>query len=215
MTSQEAVRHTLSVAVRLDDHFLGDPIPDELDVRVDTYFLPTLVRGGNGYRHDDGTYRFLDLADGVHQVQVKAASGQWMLLDAIPAIVTPLAQPMLAMPVQVWPTPQQSTPLGMTSVRGKLLGSPAATIARRIDLDVAGIDSGYHTQASTLGEFLFLLPGRLDLDPVDGMVDLDLRVTGTTVTSGEIVAGEQTSPFSGAAFRIPPGRESRVRFFVT
>jgi hypothetical protein len=67
---------------------------------------------------------------------------------------------------------------------------------------------------STIGEFLFLLPGRLELDP-DGLVQLALRVAGVTVTGGRIVVGEQLTSFSGNAFSISPGRETRVRFFVT
>lgn len=211
---QESLHHALGVAIRIDDHFTGQPVPDQLDVRLDTFTLPTQVRGGAGRRHDDGTYRFIDIADGPHQLRVTSPDGLWMLLDALPPIITPIAQPTLALKLEAWPTPVQSTPLGMTSVRGKLVGTPAPTIARRIELDINGTDSGHHTQTSSLGELLFLLPGRLDLD-ADGLVDLALRVIGGTVTGGEIVHGEQHTPFTGATFKVAPGRETRVRFHVT
>ena len=211
---QEAIHHVLGVAVRIDDHFIGSPIPDELDVRLDTYVLPTQVRGGTAHRHDDGTYRFIDIADGPHQLDVRSPDDRWMVLDPLPVIVTPIGQPVLALKIEAWPTPLQSTPLGMTSVRGKLVGTPSTTIAQRVEIDVNGVDTGHHTQTSSFGEFLFLLPGRLDLDP-NGLVDVALRVIGHTVTSGEEIAGEQHVPFSGASFTIVPGRETRVRFFVT
>jgi hypothetical protein len=213
---QESVHHTLGVAVRIDDHFIEAPIPDELDVRIDTYLFPTLVQSGAGHRHDDGTYRFLDLADGPHQLQIKSADDRWMMLDPLPVIVTPLGPPPLAIKIEAWPTPVQATPLGMTAVRGKLVGTPAATIGRRIDLAIGSpaVDSGHHTQTSSSAEFLFLLPGRLELD-ADSLVDLVIAVTGGTVTGGEVVAGELVTPFTGATFKIAPGRETRVRFFVT
>lgn len=211
---QESLHHALGVAIRFDDHFTGLPVPDELDVRLDTELLPTQVRGGTSRRHDDGTYRFVDLADGTHALSARSPDARWMMLDPLPAIVTPVAQPTLALALQAWPTPLQSTPLGMTSVRGKLVGGPGATIARRIELDVNGTDTGHHTETSTLAEFLFLLPGRLDLD-ADGLVDLAVRAIGQTVTGGEIVDGEQITSFTGAAFKVAPGRETRVRFHVT
>jgi hypothetical protein len=214
MTAQETLRHVLGVTVRIDHHFIGEPITDELDVRLDTFVLPTQVRGGSRRRHEDGTYRFINLANGPHQLQVKSTDARWMTLAALPTIVAPLAQPSPPLAIEVWPTPLQSTPLGMTSVRGKLVGTPAATIARRIEFDVDGVDSGHHTQSSSLAELLFLFPGRLELD-ADSLVPLSLRVIGGVVTGGEIVHGEQHISFTGAAFRVEPGRETRVRFHVT
>lgn len=214
MTAQETLRHVAGVAVRLDDHFIGEPIGDELDVRLDTYVRPTLVRGGAGRRHNDGTYRFIDLTDGPHQLAVTSPDDRWMMLDPLPPIVTPMLQPQPPLSISMWPTPLQSTPLGMTSVRGKLVGAPAATIARRIEFDVNLVDSGHHSQSSSLAEFLFLFPGRLELD-ADSLVPLRLRVIGGVVTGGEIVVGEQHTPFAGATFRVVPGRETRVRFHVT
>jgi len=214
LTARKTVRHVLSVAIRIDDHFIGEPIGDELDVRFDTFLLPTQVRGGSRRRHEDGTYRFIDLEDGPHQLEVDSTDDRWMMLAPLPTIVAPLAQPSPPLAIEAWPTPLQSTPLGMTSVRGKLVGTPAATIARRIEFDVDTVDSGHHTQSSSLAEFLFLFPGRLELD-ADNLVPLSLRVIGGGVTGGEIVDGENHTPFSGAAFRVVPGRETRVRFHVT
>jgi hypothetical protein len=214
VTAQETVRHTLGVAVRLDDHFIGEPIAEELDVRLDTFVLPTQVRGGNSRRHSDGTYRFIDLAAGPHQVEVTSPDARWMTLDPLPVVVTPMLQPSPPLSIAVWPTPLQSTPLGLTAVRGKLVGTPGATIARRVEFDVNGVDTGHHTQSSSFAEFLFLFPGRLDLD-ADSLVPLSLRVVGGVVSGGDVIHGEQHEPFTGAAFRVVPGRETRVRFHVT
>ena len=206
---QESVHHSLGVAIRIVDHFLRAPIPDELDVRLGTHIRPARTQLGTGIRFDDGTYRFIDVDDGAHQLQV-TADERWMLLDPLPVIVTPVGQPTVAMEIEAWPSPVQATPLGVTSVRGSLVGSSGVTIGMRVDMDVAGIDSGHHTQTGSTREFLFLLPGRLELD-ADGLVDLTLWVTGAAVTGGQI---EQTT-FSGATFKVVPGRETRVRFFVT
>lgn len=217
MSGQESVRHVLGVAIRIDDHFTGEAIRDELDVRIDGDVLPTQVRGGTGRRHSDGTYRFLDLADRSHQLTVRSPDARWVLLDPLPAIVTPVPQPTRALVIEAWPTPLQSTPPGMTSVRGKLVGPPAAAIARRVELDVGGVDSGHRARSTSLGELLFLLPGRLALDAA-GLVALALRVVGgtpVTVTGGEIVDGETITSFAGSAFKVAPGRETRVRFHVT
>jgi hypothetical protein len=212
MTARETIRHVLGVAIRIDDHFVGEPITDELDVRVDTFVRPTQVGGRR--RHPDGTYRFIALPDGPHQLAIRSPDERWMTLAPLPAVVTPMLQPSPPLAIEVWPTPAQSTPAGMTSVRGKLVGAPAATIARRIEFDIDGTSTGHRTQSSSLGEFLFLFPGRLEV-ATDNLVPLRLRVIGGTVNSGEIVDGEQRLPFSGAAFRVVPGRETRVRFHVT
>ena len=210
---EETVRHLLGVAVRVDNHFSAVPVADELVVRVDTA-APTTVRGGSAHRHADGTYRFLDIDDGAHHVAVRSPDDRWMTLDPDPIVVTPMAQPTRPLVIEAWPTPVQATPLGMTSIRGKLLGSPASTIARRIEFDAGGADTQHRTQSSSAAEFLFLLPGNLRLD-ADGFVPLALRVQGGVVTGGEIVAGEQITPFIGSSFRVVPARETRVRFHVT
>ncbi len=209
----EVIHHTLGVAVRIVDHFLGAAIPDELDVRLGAEVRPTVTQLGTRRRHDDGTYRFIDVADGPHQLEV-ARDDRWMLLDPLPVIVTPIGPPAMAIEIVAWPTPVQATPLGMTSVRGSLVGTPAATIGRRIEMMVGTADSGHHTQTRSSAEFLFLLPGRLELD-ADGLVDLAIRVIGGTVTGGELVAGPTHIPFTGAAFKVAAGHETRVRFFVT
>jgi hypothetical protein len=210
---QELAHHVLAVAVRLEDHFLAQPIPDELDVRLGTEILPCRTRSGSGHRHPDGTYRFVGVPDGPQQIVI-ASDDRWMVLEPPPAIVLPLADPAEAMVVQLWPTPVQTTPPGMTAVRGKLVGAPAQTIGRRVEIDVGTATAIHHTTSSSHGELLFLLPGRLELDTA-GLVPITVRVDGATVTGGELIAGQNHIGFSGASLAIAPGRESRVRFHVT
>jgi hypothetical protein len=223
MSAGETVHHVLGSAVRIDDHFLVAPIPDELDVRLDTFERPTKVRGGGSRRHADGTYRFVDLADGTHALRVTSPDDRWMVLDPLPALVVPMAPPIRALRVEAWPTPLQDVPRGMTAVRGKLVGAPGATIAQRIELDVAGqpfqveIDGAPRlrfTRSSSFGEFLFLLPGHLPLDG-NGQVAITVRVIGHIVSGGDVVDGDQSIPFSGATFRAIPGKETHVRLPVT
>lgn len=52
---QETVHHSLGVAIRIVDHFLGAAIPDELDVRLGSELKPTQTQLGTSRRHDDGT----------------------------------------------------------------------------------------------------------------------------------------------------------------
>jgi len=208
----DTVRHALSVAVRIDDHFIAAPVEDELDVRLDS-ILPAAIRGGGGKRHSDGTYRFVDVADGAHQIRI-AANPNWMLLEPLPSIPIPYGPVSTALVISAWPSPARAVPAGLTAVRGKLLGTPTATIGRRIEFSVGGSDAGHHTQTDSLGECVFLFPGDLKLD-ADRMVALVLRVPGLTVVGGEVVTGDSSVGFTGAAFRIVPGRETRVRFHVT
>jgi hypothetical protein len=223
MSGGDTIHHVLGAAVRIDDHFLVAPIPDELDVRVDTFERPINVRGGGRRRHADGTYRFIDLAAGTHALRVTSPDDRWMMLDPPPAVVVPMGSPVRALRVEAWPTPRQDAPPGTSAVRGKLVGAPDATIAQRIEIDVAGqpfqveIDGAPRlrfTRTSSFGEFLFLLPGHLALDG-NGRVAITVRVIGHVVTGGDVVDGDQLIPFSSATFRAIPGKETHVRLLVT
>ncbi|MEO8699974.1 MAG: hypothetical protein ABI867_08015 [Kofleriaceae bacterium] len=214
MTALEPVQHVLAVAVRVTDHFLGTAVPDELDVRLDATELPGLTRGGNGRRHTDGTYRFVDIDGGPHTLTVTSPDGRWMALEPIATLWLPAAQPTHALVIEMWPAPSQNAPLGMPALRGKLVGTTAATIDQRIEVDVGPDATGHYTRTTSRAEFLFPLPGRLALDAA-GNVPITVRVIGQTITGGELVAGELRTPFIGSAFAIHPGRETHVRLFVT
>jgi hypothetical protein len=136
-----------------------------------------------------------------------------MVLEPVPVVVTPVSQPTVPLVVHAWPSPQQATPLGMTAVRGKLLGTPALAIGRRIEIDTGATTSVHYTRTDSFAEFLFLLPGSLPL--VNGLVPITVRAVGASVTGGEVVAGQQEIPFTGASLDIVPGRETHVRFHVS
>ena len=111
MAMLETVRHTLGIAIRVEHHFLGIPIPDEMNVRVDTDVLPGVVKGRTTRLHSDGTYRFIDLEDGPHTVEIAARDDQWMVLEAVPVVVTPVGQPTVPLVVHAWPSPQHPVSL--------------------------------------------------------------------------------------------------------
>jgi hypothetical protein len=137
-----------------------------------------------------------------------------MALEPPPPLVLPIAHPTAALDVPMWPTTKQATPLGLTALRGKLVGAPVATVGQRIEVDVGVTDTGHHTRSESFADFLFLLPGHLELD-LDGHVPLTVRVIGRAITGGELISGEHRTPFTGPSFAIDPGRETHVRLFVT
>ncbi|MCW5801150.1 MAG: hypothetical protein KIT31_01960 [Deltaproteobacteria bacterium] len=206
MSRQEAVRHVLAVAVRVEDHFLGTPVLETLDVRIDGDRRP--------HAHGDGTYCFIGVEDGVHELTIGGLADRWMALEPTPGLVLPLANPGEAIVVPVWPTPSQPTPLGLTSVRGKLVGGPQQTLGRRVEIDVGATPAVHHTISTSRAEFLFLLPGALALDG-EGNVPITIRVGGAAVTGGEVVDGEERTPFAGSSIAIAPGREAHLRVHVT
>lgn len=67
----EIVRHQLSLAVRVLDHFTGAPLDADVDVSLDTMESPT-KSPDHRTRHGDGTYRFLDLEDGPRVLRVSS-----------------------------------------------------------------------------------------------------------------------------------------------
>lgn len=208
----EVVRHRLAIALRVEHHFLGTPIPDELDVRIDREVLPGLVNGSRSRRHADGTYRFIDVPDGPHTIEIATRNDGWLLLEPTPVVVTPIGQPTVPLTIFAWPSPKQATPMGMTAVRGKLIGAPALALDRRVEIDTGSPSTSY-TRTDSFAEFLFLLPGTLPL--VNGVVPITVHVVGASVTGGEVVAGEDITPFTGASLQIVPGRETHVRFHVS
>lgn len=209
----ETVHHRLAIAVQVEHHFLGDSITDELDVRIDDEVLPAFAKGGTTRRHPDGTYRFVNVPDGPHTINIVSRDDRWLVLEPPPVVVTPVGEPTRPLVVQAWPAPKQATPPGMTSVRGKLIGAPTLAIGRRVEIAAGTTGSAHYTRTDSFAEFLFLLPGTLPL--VNGLVPITVRAVGASVTGGEVVTGEQRVPFTGSALEIVPGRENHVRFHVS
>lgn len=225
MTVVDLVRHQLSLVVRYEDHFLGHPVPDELPVRVavggpeNPRIQPVRTSSGISARHSDGTYRFIDLPDGVHRVLWTPPLGtpadrttRWVSWEVPLDVAVPRPDPTAVVVQPLWPSARAVTPKGMSAVRGKLRG-PGAT-DRRVEIHPPSESPVHFTRTDSGGEFLFLLPFIPTLD-ANGRISLVIAISGGSVTGGELLSDAGSgATFVGAAFTIPPGRESRVVFDI-
>lgn len=203
--------HRLGFAVRIEDHFSSIPVGEALDVALDTREAPVLSRDGRP-RFDDGTYRWADLADGMRHLSVHSPSGRWVRWDPTPvSVVVPIADPMTALHVEMWPTPLASAPPGVSAIRGKLIGSGVA--GARVQIEGTGATpTGRFTFADESGELLYLLPGGPWPLGATGNLALTITIPGRTITSSDVISSDS---WPGDQFEIPPQREMRVRFHVT
>jgi len=101
----EIARHQLSVAVRLDDHFTGEPVKAELQVSLSTREAGVKAASGS-LRHADGTYRFLDLANGPRDVKVTVPDNTAFTWTPVTPITIPLADARVPVVIEVWPSPK-------------------------------------------------------------------------------------------------------------
>jgi hypothetical protein len=209
----EVIRHQLSLAVRVDDHFSGAPWPDEVAVALDTPEAPVEVAGGGRARHADGTYRFIGLAPGPRQLTVTAPGGAAFTWAASTPVVVPLADPAVPVVVEVWPSPGARIAAGTIAIRGRLV---TAAAGQEVRMEVAGlaVPRNRRTRCDAAGEFVFVVVGSMALN-ADYRVALDVTVPGRTVASIQILDGDADPTFPGATFAVPPGRETRALFNLT
>lgn len=200
--------HRLAFAVRVDDHFSRRPLEEQLALELHTGEGPVSSRGGTP-RHDDGTYRWANLSDGLHRLTVRSPSGRFVRWDPGPIdVVVPVADPRHALAVEMWPTPLAAVPPGVSAVRAKLVGAGVAGL--RVEIAGTGTPpTGRWTKADAQGELLYLLPGGPWPLTSAGALDLTVSVPGRTVTGVQVIPGP--SVFAGAQFTIAPSRETRVR----
>lgn len=175
----EGVRHRLSLTVRLVDHFTGAPPVEEFPVRLNPALArPVLRSDGAGRRHDDGTYRFRNLAGGPAQILWREPFSRghagWTCWDADPVVVLPLAAPAVALDIAVWPQAGAAAPPGATGVRGKLEGPNVGGC--RVRIAAAGQPFDRFTRSDASGEFLFLPPGALPATAPTARIPLTLEV---------------------------------------
>jgi hypothetical protein len=207
----ESVRHLLAFAVRVDDHFVGEPVAEELEVALSTLEAPVPSPLRRGARQSDGTYRFVGLAPGPRDIRVTSRRGERFTWDATTPVVVPLADPRQPIVIEAWPTPQAPAPLGVVAIRA-VLEPPLAGQEVRIDpLDTPS--PGKRTRTDTAGELLFVVAGWTTL-AAGGRVHLGAVVPGQTVTSVDVIEGGTATAFVGATFDVPPGRETRVRIHL-
>lgn len=205
----ESVRHRLSFAVRVDDHFTASPVTEELLVEVDSGEEAVRNPQRSGFRHSDGTYRFLSVRPGPRLVRVVSTSGAGFTWTPTTPVAVPLPDPGVPVVVEMWPSAQADAPLGVVAVRGVLVTAAAGQEVRIEPVDTPAL--GKRTRCDARGEFLFPVPGWTEAVPSTGRVRLDVSVPARTVASVDVVEGTTTTHFVGSQFDVPPGAETRAR----
>jgi hypothetical protein len=205
----EIVRHQLSVAVRVDDHFTGEPVGRELEVTLSTEESGVKAASGS-LRHPDGTYRFVDLANGPPDIPVTAPDAIAFTWTPTTAIAIPLADPRVPVVIEVWPSPKARAPAGALAIRGRLEAAAVAA-GQEVRMEVV---SGFpprnkRTRIDADREFLFLVMGPME-QTSDHKVQIDVTIPGRTVTSIDVTDGSGTTTFAGSTFDAPPGGEIRA-----
>lgn len=216
----DRVGHLLSFTVRLVDHFSGRPVPEEFPVRLAGSFQrPVFAPGGRTRRQDDGTYRFIDVRPGAVRLlwrqPFERMHGTWRRWgEEEPQLQLPLPDPARPVDMELWPAAEAVAPPSATGIRGKLTGADAAR--QQVRVAVPGAASDRYTCTDERGEFLFLLPGALELD-AQGFVPLRIAVSAPdgaarNVADGRFVPAGAGSAFSGSDFTVPPRVVSRIAF---
>lgn len=208
----ETIRHQLSVAIRIDDHFTIAPSPIEVEVTLGND-APAVKSSAGGTRHPDGTYRFVGLAPGVVDVTVEVPDDTVFTWTPTTAIALPLADARAPVVIELWPSPKAAAPAGALAVRGRLEAPIASPVAPGQEVQFEAV-SGFpprnrKTRIDADREFLFLLFGPMALT-ADHLVQIDVTVPGRTVASVDVVQGGVTTHFPGSTFDAPPGGEIRA-----
>ena len=214
----DVLQHRLSLTVRLVDHFTGTPPADEFPVRLASVLVrPVLRSDGAGRRHEDGTYRFRNLAGGPARVlwrePFSRSHAGWISWDADPDVALPVAAPAAPLDITVWRTAAATPPLGATGVRGKLEGQNIGDCRVRIALTGQPFDR--FTRSDGGGEFLFLPPGALPATAPGGQIPLTVEVTDAlggprVVTGGRFLPDAAGAAFAGPNFTILPRSVPRI-----
>ena len=208
------VTHALGFALQFQDHFTGQPIEDTLRVSMASgRILPALTSDGRR-RASDGTYRFVGLPVGSYAVEFSSPSGRYTSWDPPLAVSVPLANPQLPVKRDLWPTPMAPVPLGMTAIRGKILGSTFRGVTVRIAK--TGTAPVKFTRSDAWGELLFMLPDPIAPPQDESEIRLTVELDGGAlpVTGTDVITGGVRTHFPGPQFKLTPGRESRVKFQV-
>lgn len=214
----EGWQHLLSFAVRFNNHFTGEPIGDELPLRLDRTFLWPVATAGGGYRHADGTYRFINVAGGQHRVRwllpFEDDHKGWVSWEDDLVVSLPLTDPEDLMNRDLWPHASAVVPPGNTAVRGRLVGANIADL--RVQIRHPAIASTRFTRTDENGNFLFLLPQPLATNNT-GRLPLRLRVDNgaRAVDGGEFIPQASGAAFVGSQFLVLPGKTSRVVIEIT
>jgi hypothetical protein len=211
--------HDLSVALRFDDHFFGQPVPETLSVTLSApsgrWLWPLSSPTPGLLRQPDGTYRFADIADGNYPVTYTSPSGDWVSWDPAFTLALPLPNPATLIVRQLWPAPQAAVPAGATAIRGKLVGANVVGLQVEIGPQGGPFD-GHYNRTDSFGEFLYPI-----LIPAPAQSSGELRLTtrvaagARAVASVDIIDGTTVTSTLGPDFVLVPGKASRVKFNIT
>lgn len=195
------------MAVRVDDHFTGEPWPDEVEVALDTNEPAVEVQGGGAIRHGDGTYRFIRLTAGPKQLTVRAPDATAFTWTASTAVTLPLISPSTPIVVEMWPAPSARIRAGTIVIRGRLV---TAAAGQEVNIEVVGRPPrNRRTRCDASGEFAFVVVGEMEVN-ADYEIELVVTVPTRTVDTIQILDGDTNPIVSGNTFAVPPGRETRA-----
>jgi hypothetical protein len=220
MKDRVAPIHRLSLAVRVVDHFSGEPLAEELPLRLGgSLQRPVLAPGGATRRQADGAYRFINVPEGLVTLLWREPfarrHGGWLRWpDGDPQFALPLPDPAAWAELPLWPAPSAGARPGATGVRGRLVGTGAAGLTVRIA--VAGEPFDRYTRSDDNGEFLFLPPGGIQ-GQAAGRVPLRIEVQAgvgapRVAAGGFFVPDGAGAAFAGADFTVNPRSVSRIVF---
>ncbi len=218
--SYDIWKHDLSFVVRFNNHFTGTAVSDELPVRLNNTFIrPVQKTDGAGLRQTDGTYRFIDLNPGLHQVLwlppfMNSYRG-WISFEDELNVVLPIENPGAVIERVLWPSPDAVVSPSTTAIRGKLRGDNVTGLEVRIMPDVE-LSTPFFTLSDRLGEFLFQISNPVTAED-NGLLSLRIEVEagGRVVTGGGFIPPATGATFPAAVFKVKPGICSRVIFQVT
>jgi len=214
----EGWQHTLSFAIRFNNHFTGEPVRDELPVRLDHTFTRPASSPEGSYRQVDGTYRFINLALGMHRVRwlppLEESLLGWVSWEDDPLVQVPVVDPAVLITRDLWPEATAVVAPGMTAIRGRLVGANNDDL--RVRISNPTFPSTRFTRSDDVGDFLFLLPEPLETNAT-GRLELDIEVAdgARTVNGSEFVPASSGAASIGASFSVVPGRSFRVLFRIT
>lgn len=209
----ELVEHSLSFAVRVDDHFSGLPATEQLAVTLDTPDVPVPTEARTGTRFPDGTYRFIGVPAGARTITVTSPSGTAFTWAPTTLVTLPLPDRRVPVVIELWPAPNAAIQAGTLVIRGKLVTATAGQVVQ-IEAQAYPIAPPFpprnrRTRCDAAGEFTFVVVGTMGVTP-DNFVSLVVTVPGRTVTSIDIVDGSTVTNTPGSTVLVRPGRETRA-----
>ncbi len=189
-------------------------------MRLDDSFIQPVLSPMGSHRQSDGSYRFINLNTGVYQVRwlptLQNSYLDWMSWQENPQITLPVADPMVLIRQDLWPTANASVAPGLTAVRGRLTGASVDDLIVRIGIPGSINASTRFTRSDVNGDFLYLLPDALTPNAI-GKLLLEIEVDDgvANVNGGEFVPAISGSVFVADQFLVTPGKCSRVIFQIS